>query len=101
MRRFETVPGRHAELVVLLGISGQAQYLLDGDLLPLGRGRLIWALSGQAHMLISESAGFDMWVGLFHPHLWDGERSACPPLSITERAPFGLRHLDARPLAEL
>lgn len=63
-RRFEPVPRAHAELVVLLGLSGQAEYLLDGRLIRFGRGGMIWALAGQAHRLIRESAGFDMWVVL-------------------------------------
>ena len=61
-RRFDTAPRRHAELVALLAISGRMRYLIDERIVTLGAGSLLWAHSDQSHLLLSESADFDMWV---------------------------------------
>ena len=61
-RRFDTVPRRHAELVALLAVSGRMRYLIDERIVTLGPGALLWAHSDQSHLLLSESADFDMWV---------------------------------------
>ena len=61
-RRFDTAPRRHAELVALLAVSGRMRYLIDERIVTLGPGALLWAHSDQSHLLLSESADFDMWV---------------------------------------
>ena len=63
-RRHATAPEAHQELVVLIGITGNASYLIDGVVHEVRRGTLVWALAGQQHFLLSESAEFDMWVVL-------------------------------------
>lgn len=69
-KRFDPMPLAHAELVVLVGLTGNAQYLLDGRMHRLERGAVIWAPSGIRHMLVSESQDFDMWVVLAAAELW-------------------------------
>jgi len=63
-RRRATEPEAHQELVVLNGIKGNASYLIDGIVHQIRRGTILWALAGQQHFLLSESAEFDMWVAL-------------------------------------
>ncbi len=76
------VPRAHSELVVLLGLSGRAKYLIDGQMLALGRGGMIWALAGQRHMLVSDSGGFDMAVAVVHPAIW--ARRPLVPVSVPD-----------------
>ena len=61
-RRFDTEPRRHAELVAFLVTSGRMRYLIDRRIVTLGPGMLFFAHSDQSHLLLSESADFDMWV---------------------------------------
>lgn len=98
-RRFDPMPRTHAELVVLLGLAGRARYLLDGQVLTMGRGSVIWALSGQAHMLLSESQGFDMWVVLAGRDLWVGDEDV--PAIADAPGQGGLRQLAPDAVAEL
>ena len=57
-------PSVHAELVVLFPVSGRARYFIDGHVVPLRPGALLFAWAGQAHFLISDAPDFDMWVAL-------------------------------------
>lgn len=68
-RRFETAPGRHAELVVLLGLSGRANYFLDGEMLPLHAQSVLFCPPGRAHFLVSETRDFDMVIAVFTPSI--------------------------------
>jgi quercetin dioxygenase-like cupin family protein len=70
----------HQELVVLLGLEGSAQYLVDGLVYALRRGSLLWAMAGQQHVLLSETAGFDMRVVLVADAALPEHRSGLPPL---------------------
>ncbi len=57
-------PSVHAELVVLYALRGTAKYFVDGRILPLAPGALLFAWAGTAHFLVSDSDTFDMWVAL-------------------------------------
>ncbi|MEM0947336.1 MAG: AraC family transcriptional regulator [Pseudomonadota bacterium] len=57
-------PSVHAELVVLFAVRGTAKYFVDGRVLPLAPGALLFAWSGAAHFLVGETEMFDMWVAL-------------------------------------
>lgn len=81
-------PSTHAELVVLHALSGRARYVIDGAVVTLRPGTVLWALSGQAHFLLSEEAGFDMWVFLVSDRLLTPEMRAdpaMPPLRLGDR----------------
>lgn len=88
-RRFRArAPASHAELVVLHGLTGQAEYLIDGRVHALRPGSLLWALAGQTHMLLSEVAGFDMRVVLITGGVLSDDlraRPPFPPLSMAEQ----------------
>lgn len=99
-------PGRgaeaHRELVVLLGLSGRARYLMDGAVQELERGVLLWAFSGQAHVLLSDEPEFDMWVFLISDRvLPTGEGSALPPVAWHEEGGVAPRRLQDSALREL
>lgn len=89
------VPRSHEELVVLLGLTGRGRYLLDGAGFAIKPGVMVWAPSGSAHMLIEGGAGFDMWVVLAHPKIWDG---ASP---VPDQAGAGWRQVGPGALGEL
>ncbi|MEL6645034.1 MAG: AraC family transcriptional regulator [Pseudomonadota bacterium] len=57
-------PSVHAELVVLFGLRGSARYFIDGQVVALGLGSLLFAWAGVAHFLVSDEPDFDMWVAL-------------------------------------
>lgn len=63
-RRFEAAPNRHAELVVLVALSGRMNYYLDGQMLQVTPQSVLFAYPGQAHFLVSETSNFDMYVGV-------------------------------------
>ena len=100
-RRYASGASRHRELVVLLGLSGTARYLLDGVAVTISPGTLIWALAGQAHVLLSDSPDFDMWVFLASRPILPIAKDA-PPLSIEDR-PQGVDicQLDLKSVQEL
>ena len=82
-------PSTHAELVVLHALSGRARYVIDGAVVTLRPGTVLWALSGQAHFLLSEEAGFDMWVMLVSERLLTADMRAdpaMPPLRLGDKA---------------
>ena len=86
-RRTAVQPLAHQELVVLLGLSGRAEYLIDGEVVELRAGTLLWALAGQMHMLLSDAPEFDMWVVLISGDILTPELRAAgdmPPLSLRE-----------------
>lgn len=69
-------PSVHAELVVLFGLSGSAQYFIDGQVVPLRQGALLFAWAGTAHFLVSDTREFDMWVALVSGRFASGVASA-------------------------
>lgn len=95
-------PEAHRELVVLLGLSGQARYLMDGAVHALERGSLLWAFSGQAHVLLSDEPAFDMWVFLISERvLPPGESAAMPPVARPDTGGVAPRRLAEPALLEL
>lgn len=88
-RRTATGPSSHAELVVLHAFKGRADYVLDGNLVELHAGSLLWALAGQAHFLLSDSADFDMWVFLISERAFKGGQT-----DLTEMPPFSIQALE-------
>lgn len=82
-RRHATEPEAHQELVVLTGIMGNASYLIDGTVHDIRRGTVVWALAGQQHFLLSESAEFDMWVVLVSSRIVTSDPDM-PPHRITD-----------------
>lgn len=87
-RRYASGAERHAELVVLLGLKGAARYLVDGRILSLRPGALLWALAGQAHVLLDDSPDFDMWVMLVAREAHPGPDAG--PDASPEMPPFAL-----------
>jgi AraC-like DNA-binding protein len=87
-RRFGTFPEEHEELVALFATRGQMSYLIDGQIALMRPGVLLFAFAGQAHVLLSESRDFDMWVflvsGDFLPQQF--RKNTLPPLTRTEAA---------------
>jgi len=86
-RRHAAEPGRHAELVVLHALTGSAEYVVDGTLVELRAGTLLWALSGQAHFLLSDQPDFDMWVFLISARILPDDLRGSPempPLAISD-----------------
>lgn len=103
-RRYGRAAEAHRELVVLLGMSGRAQYLIDGTVVPLRRGTLLFALAGQEHVLISDTDEFDMWVFLISDRILDAARRADPahpPLALHDRGAVAPRRVNDAALAEL
>lgn len=98
-------PATHAELVVLHALSGRARYVIDGAVVTLRPGTLLWALSGQSHFLLSDEAGFDMWVVLISERLLTPRMRtdpAMPPLRLGDReGPVAARGLPRAASEEL
>lgn len=61
-------------------------YLIDGQIVHMRPGVLLFAYAGQAHVLLSETRDFDMWVFLVADVLLpEGSRGASlPPLYVAE-----------------
>ena len=90
-------PEAHRELVVLLGLSGRARYLMDGAVHELGPGSLLWAFSGQAHVLLSDTLDFDMWVFLISERvLPPDEGTSFPPVNVPAGGGVSPRRLDPK-----
>ncbi len=104
-RSYSGTPQQHAELVVLHALSGEALYLIDGKVHTLRAGSLLWAFSGQAHVLLSDSKDFDMWVFLISARILLPELRAVPEmpqLTVDERTgPVPPRGLTAQGSREL
>ena len=103
-RRFGTLPETHDELVVLFATHGQMNYLIDGQIARMRPGTLLFALAGQAHVLLSETRGFDMYVflvsGRFVPP--EARGRSLPPLTLNEAGDLtGPRLLSATARDEL
>ena len=91
-------PSVHAELVVLCAVRGTARYFVDGRILRLAPGSLLFAWAGSAHFLVSDSENFDMWVALVSHRF--AER--VPELAVTGGgAPAEARGISGPGLREL
>ncbi len=62
---------RHAELEMNLVLRGQGTYLVQGRRCTIGIHSCMWLFDDQEHMLIEQSADFEMWIALFRPHIVD------------------------------
>ncbi len=60
---------RHTELEVNLVREGTAAYLLGERRYDLRRGTLTWLFPAQDHILLEQSPGYQVWVGIFSPAL--------------------------------
>ena len=103
-RRFRSVPEVHDELVVLFATEGRMSYLIDGQVVRMRPGVLLFAFAGQAHVLLSETRSFDMWVVLASGKLLAdfGFGEILPPLGVGEAAELtGPRLLMRREMEEL
>ncbi len=87
-RRYDVEPRRHAELVVLFGISGQMHYFIDGALVAFGAGSLLFAHADQAHFLVDDSPNFDMVVAVLAPEILN-PNGLHPPTCRATRADSG------------
>ena len=85
-RRFGTLPETHDELVVLFATHGQMNYLIDGQIARMRPGAMLFAYAGQAHVLLAETRGFDMYVFLISGCLLPPEARgrSLPPLTLNE-----------------
>lgn len=67
----------HQELEINLVISGQGQYLIDGQPVPLSAGTLLWLSPKQAHLLSEENEEFIMWVAVFRSGILPDVNAGC------------------------
>ena len=57
----------HAELEFNLVTQGRGLYLLAGRKYQVRRGDLLWLFPAQEHVLVEQSADFEMWIGVAKP----------------------------------
>lgn len=57
----------HAELEFNLVTSGNGLYLLEKRKYEIRRGDLLWLFPAQEHVLVEQSADFEMWIGVLKP----------------------------------
>jgi AraC-like DNA-binding protein len=57
----------HAELEFNLVTHGRGLYLLANRKYQIRRGDLLWLFPAQEHVLIEQSADFEMWIGVAKP----------------------------------
>lgn len=57
----------HAELEFNLITAGSGLYLLKNRRYQIRRGDLLWLFPAQEHVLIEQTADFEMWVGVCQP----------------------------------
>lgn len=58
---------RHAELEFNLVTQGGGLYLLEQRKYEIRRGDLLWLFPAQEHVLVEQSADFEMWIGVLKP----------------------------------
>jgi len=100
-RIYDTSPRSHLELVALLAIRGRMRYFVDGSVVTLGSGSLLWAHTDQSHFLLSESPGFEMWVLVLAPELLHPSELFPPRLAAAPGYAPGLRQIGHDGLGEL
>lgn len=59
---------RHAELEFNLVTQGSGLYLLEQRKYEIRRGDLLWLFPAQEHVLVEQSADFEMWIGVLKPN---------------------------------
>jgi AraC-like DNA-binding protein len=57
----------HAELEFNLVTQGRGLYLLANRKYQIRRGDLLWLFPAQEHVLVEQSADFEMWIGVAKP----------------------------------
>jgi AraC-like DNA-binding protein len=57
----------HAELEFNLVTAGRGRYLLENRSYEIRRGDLLWLFPAQEHVLVEQSADFEMWIGVLKP----------------------------------
>ncbi|MCC5828654.1 MAG: helix-turn-helix domain-containing protein [Phycisphaeraceae bacterium] len=80
---------RHAELEVNLVLAGRAECIVSGRRQLLSRGSVLWLFPAQDHLLISESTGFEMWIGVFAPRLTRSVAAASGDARLRRADPEG------------
>ena len=55
----------HAELELNLITRGRGTYLVGSQRYQIRRGDLLWLFPAQEHLLLEQSADFEMWIGVF------------------------------------
>ncbi len=61
------VAHEHYELELNLGISGTAQYFVNGSPYTIQSGTLLWLFSDQTHLITNASPDFSMWIIFIKP----------------------------------
>jgi AraC-like DNA-binding protein/quercetin dioxygenase-like cupin family protein len=89
---------RHAELEFNLVTRGSGQYLLAGRRYRLRRGDLLWLFPAQEHVLIEQTADFEMWIGVCRPGAVRAAAAGDPGARVLGRADVPGEH--CRRLAE-
>jgi AraC-like DNA-binding protein len=88
---------RHDELEVNLVTRGTANYLVDGRRYVLNRNTQIWLFPSQDHLLLDQSADYQMWILVFRGELVKNACTSPDTLVLTkDNAP---EHF-CRPLVE-
>ena len=62
-------PHRHSELELNLLIRGRGEYVVNDRRYLLRPGTIVWLFSGHSHLLLNQSADYEMWVVVFRPRL--------------------------------
>ena len=57
----------HEELEFNLVTQGRGLYLLENRKYEIRRGDLLWLFPAQEHVLVEQSADFEMWIGVLKP----------------------------------
>ena len=96
---------RHRELEVNLVVRGRARYAVDGRPVDLPPDAMLWLWPGHDHLLLDESADFEMWVAVWRPELVEsaaaGDSSAGGLLDADETMPRQLKEPAGRRVAAL
>ncbi len=96
----------HAELELNVVSGGIGTYLLGNRRYRIRRGDLLWLLPGQEHVLIEQSADFNMWIAVFRRNAVKHTATDTSSLALLQKAwereaCRRLRHDDLRRLEDL
>lgn len=79
----------HAELEFNLVTQGSGLYLLANRKYKIRRGDLLWLFPAQEHVLIEQSADFEMWIGVAKPTLVRRVATDAPAKALRQSNPAG------------
>jgi AraC-like DNA-binding protein len=87
----------HDELELNLVRKGHATYVVEDRRYDLEPQTLIWLFPEQEHVLLEDSADYEMWIAVFRPRLVSRLCEGTARTVLTEGAPLGSwsRHLAA------